>query len=388
MKSEPVITQLVNHLPLDIKEVIYQMYKNRFEMQTLLKKPPVNFAMHLTRTSSPSHDGFDDDMAGNRDFEFNTSISCDNSNLVWAHFTICYSRWCGWCYNLHNVPLMHIPNDWNTKTITKLVKLWKQVFAEYVHYNHQCGTKSFYKRSKQEFELGFWDWERQPCDSLPIQENETKRMPYLRCKDLVKLIRQRWYNDEMLDVLQTSPELQETIKSYTRDAYGFPDICSKSLGRFRMDDAIPDMGSFYVRVPYSPVGLKCIKDDLPVVFSLLEHHGQLHSPKLEFTEPMKEYMELSKMIKEAEANYIEKHGCKPGRNHSFQGYDNMPPAAEFNERVENIIRNRFGWNWHSASYDYYTGYVDIMDVHELIGDELAVISDGVFHPVIGTDMFN
>lgn len=310
-------------LPYDLQEKVLEEYLKCEALRALVKNYPIEFTMAMQGEILLREELI------KRDFFFSTHIWCDEQNLVKANFTIAWSSWTGWSYNLRNVPLGFI----NEHNCLEIVKRWKRAFYEYVRLNYTFGKRSF--------ENAVSDGYKVISFSVPQDSLNKIHLSKLKSKALAKVVKRAWFN---LNVDQIRP-LEFKLKGIDNQD-NWSNVNDGDIERFRMDDSCPDLGSDFIRVPYTGDDLELVKKQMPFIYKCLEDNDELWSPKIEFSPGMKKYINLYNWY-----------------NDRFQ---TLPPPEKFNQMVYDVIHKDLDVGWCSLSYDYHTKYVVLPKIHEVL----------------------
>lgn len=317
--------ELVAKLPFDLQEKILEEYLKCEQLRALVRNHPIEFAMLLETESFLSGE------LRKGDIEFTTKIWCDETNFVRANFDIFWSSWCGWSYNIKNVPL-----GWLSESnCLDIIHKWKTAFYEFVRLNHTFGKRSF---KNAEFK-----WFRIEYFSVGQDKVVRKTMNKLKSKKIAQIVKNAWFN---LNIEHIKPLVEKLKEIDNQDDFDCPSMIDPIVGRFRMDDSCPDLGSNFVRVPFTDEDLELVRDKLPFVYKCLEDYDELWSPRLEFSPGMKKYIQLY--------------------NQFYDRPETLPPPEEFNALVYDIITKELEIGWYSLSYDYCSKYVVLPKIHELL----------------------
>lgn len=316
---------ILTKLPLDLQEKVLEEYIKCEGLRALVRNYPVEFTMILNTEIMLRGE------LRKNDIVLSTKIWCDEYNFVRAHFDIYWSSWIGWSYNVKNVPLGYICE----RDCIGIVKKWKKAFYEFLKLNHSFGKKSFENTKCKGYTV----------ESFSVPKNAVIKaeMNRLQTKKLAKIIKKAWFG---LNVDQIKP-LEQKLKTIdNQDDFDCPNVIEATIGRFRMDDSCPDLGSDFIRVPYTSEDLELIRDKMPFIYKCLEDNDELWSPRLEFSPGMKKYIKLYNVFNNSP--------------------EELPPPDEFNAVVQDIIVNDLEIGWYSLSYDYNSKYIVMPKLNELL----------------------
>lgn len=317
--------ELLAKLPFDLQEKVLEEYEKCEKLRALVRNHPIEITMAIE-----SENMIRGEIRKN-DFHLDTKIWCDENNLIRANFDIYWSSWIGWSYNLRHVPLGYIYEG----NCMQIAQSWKKAFYEYLRFNHKYGKRSFENAVCRGYRVNFFSV---ATDSV-VYWNTTN----LKTKKLAQIMKRSWFNLNVDDIKPLETKLKDVDNL---DDFDCMSITEPIIGRFRMDDSCPDLGSDFVRVPYTIDDLNTIKDNMPFIYKCLEDNDELWSPRFEFSPAMKKYIKLYNQYNDAP--------------------DTLPPSEEFNAIIYDIISKDLEIGWYSLSYDYYSKYVVLPKIHELM----------------------
>lgn len=299
---------ILTRLPADLQERVLHEYEKCEKLRSLVRNFPIEFTMHFN----------------NREIRLSTKIWCEPNNLVKCHFEIFWSHWRGWSYNLKNVPLGYISEN----NCLDICKRWKRAFFEYLRLNYTHGKRSFQNAVFGGFEVSSFS-------------DAFYRTDRLKSKKLANIVKKSWFNININSVKPLEDRLKQIDNSEDFDC-----VDERIVKRFRMDDSCPDLGSDFVRVPYTLADLTMIQTSMPFIYKCLEDNNELWSPRYDLSVGMKRYIEL----------YNQFHD-KP---------ETLPPSEEFNFIAQDVIHNDLGLRWYIGSYEYYSKYIVLPKIHVIM----------------------
>jgi hypothetical protein len=325
---------ILNKLPNDLQEKILNHYEDDEKIRNLIRKIPIIFNLHMTCM----YEHYPDNNLIENDFNLESYITCDSNNLVWVTSNIYWGRWSGWSYNFYNIPIGYLYSE---KQIKVIVRKWKDIFAEYIKYNYSSSKYSFKNLIRKHYKIEYGFDVSKTSETLQI----------LKSKYLYKIIKNQWFSDQLFNKVKNNSEIFNTLSNFEKNC------CEYSLSkyyhnRFHIDDACPDLGSDYIRPPYTYSDLKYIKKSCPNIYKCLEDYDELYSINYKLSDNLKSYVKLYLQLEEENSKYYENQNYK---------FENIDPPELFNQKVKDIIQEEW-LNGYTAN----TGYLVLPKLHFLL----------------------
>ena len=288
---------IFTNLPFDIQFMIYNIYKKNKYIHSLVKSTPIVLIKHYHCKNNCYYNN----NIGDNIFNLRITLRCDKNDLCWINCQCEFASYIGYCYNLFNIPIEDINN------IDNLIRKTKEVFMEYIKYNHNYGKFTFKNCLKTYYEIQYLNFETFKYDSI----DNLVSMPH---KLLKKIIKKQWFDEKHMDIIEKNKDL------IINNECAFPNFPDKYLRFFRIDDNIIDLGSEYIRVPYTYDDCIHIKDKLPIIYKLLDKYGCLISPYID-SKPLRQLLNL----------YIKKQ--------NVTDFENLLEIEDYNSEVEQLIKD-------------------------------------------------
>jgi hypothetical protein len=305
-------------LPYDLQEYIYKLFLENKRLDDLLKITPIIIEKHFHCKNN-----LIGAVSINNPFFIRATLQTENDK-VYMKCEIDFDIYIGYSYNMYNIPIGNING------IYSLIKSIKNIFMEYLRYNYKHGKYTFKNCYDTYYKIKYIDW-----DMLNQRIIKTKD---LTNKLLKSIIKKQWFNN--IEVLKKNSKLMKLLSEIEIDELAFPYFPNKYLGLFRIDDALPNIYSKFIRVPYSFANCIYMQNHLPIIYKHLEENSALFSP-----------LPTNKLIRKL-----------------IQLKNSNKTCDEFNEELENIMREL------DPSYNNLiipqTGYAYLTDeLHEIFALE-------------------
>lgn len=267
---------ILKSLPRDLQELISEFHdKNLNVYRDLARKTKVTLYKYF--------------FSPNYEFYMKSTIICDANRMCWAKFKMGdWNAWSGWAYNLYNVPIGHV----NTQRdiIRTIIPVWKRLFAEFVKFNYNCGQPSFEGCKTHIHQIKSINWDKYFTTHQIVYD---RTIVYPTKRVLYKIIKKAWFDDNIAVSVQCNEQLQSCLHKYNQDRYANPPMFYPHLGCFRMDDAIPNIGSNHIRVPYTEEDIEDLEQRLPLIYMQLQKFDMISTPLSPMMKkPLKELLKM------------------------------------------------------------------------------------------------